>query len=246
MSFYCHTSANTANVNKASKQDLTVTNIVIPAYVKSGDIVCAVTNVTGNAFAGYTNLAEISIPNTIQSIGAGAFMNCKSLENVIIPSSVKNIDAAAFSGCDSLVSLFIPKGVTSIGGTISEYCSSLKKIVVEDGNAVYDSREDCNALIETNSNKLIQGCNTTVIPDSVTSIVESAFAGCSGLTGIKIPNGVTSIGISDFSGCSSLKNIIIPASVTSISYGAFSDCTALMTINFKGTQETVECNKWNR
>ena len=112
--------------------------------------------------------------------------------------------------------------MTSIGGCIFQYCSGLTYIKVEEGNAEYDSRDNCNAIIEKATNTLIQGCRNTVIPNSVTSIGDGAFSGCSGLTSITIPNSVTSIDDDAFEGCSSLTSIIIPNSVTSIGQRAFS------------------------
>ena len=109
-------------------------------------------------------------------------------------------------------------------------CSSLTRLKVEDGSPIYDSRNDCNAVIRTADNILIAGCSNTVIPNSVTSIGSSAFFGCSGLTFITIPNSVTSIGNTAFQYCSSLTSMAIPNSVTSIGIGAFEGCLGLTTI----------------
>ena len=112
--------------------------------------------------------------------------------------------------------------MTSIGKNAFKGCSGLNSISVENGNTNYDSRNNCNAIIETASNTLIAGCKNTTIPNSVTSIGSYAFYGCSGLTSVTIPNSVTSIGTEAFHGCSGLTSITIPNSVTSIGYDAFS------------------------
>ena len=152
-------------------------------------------------------------------------------QNTIIPNSVTSIESGAFSRCSSLTSIIIPNSVTSIVNNPFEGCYGLSSIVVESGNHTYDSRENCNAIIETKSNTLIAGCQNTVIPNSVTSIGNYAFDGCSSLTSITIPNSVTSIGNYAFSGCSSLTSITIPNSVTSIGKLAFFNCTSLTSIS---------------
>jgi hypothetical protein len=118
--------------------------------------------------------------------------------------------------------------VTSIENNAFSYCSGLTSINVESGNTKYDSRDDCNAIIETTSNTLIAGCQNTIIPNSVTSIGDGAFAYCSGLISITIPNGVASIGKEAFNGCIGLTSITIPNSVTSIGVKAFYYCPRLL------------------
>ena len=88
--------------------------------------------------------------------------------------------------------------VTSIGSSAFAHCSGLESIIVENGNTVYDSRDNCNAIIETETNTIIMGCKITIIPNSVTSIGSSAFSHCIGLTSVTIPNSVTNIGVSAF------------------------------------------------
>ena len=156
-------------------------------------------------------------------------------EAIEIPKEIKgiavtSIGSKAFYWCSGLTSIEIPAGVTSIGDSAFSGCSGLTGIVVEAGNTVYDSRDNCNAIIEKETNTLIQGCKNTKIPVGVTSIGDSVFEGCSGLTRIEIPAGVTSIGYSAFSGCSGLTSIKIPAGVTSIGWYAFEGCSGLTSI----------------
>ena len=177
----------------------------------------------------------IEIPKEIKgiavtSIGSKAFYWCSGLTSIEIPAGVTSIGEYAFSGCSGLKSIEIPAGVTSIGDSVFRSCSGLTSIVVEAGNTVYDSRDNCNAIIEKETNTLIQGCKKTKIPAGVTSIGDSVFEGCSGLTRIEIPAGVTSIGDSAFSGCSGLTSIKIPAGVTSIGWYAFEGCSGLTSI----------------
>ena len=144
--------------------------------------------------------------------------------------SVTGIGDYAFEGCSGLTSITIPNSVTSIGGSAFSGCSGLTSVIVNGNNPKYDSRENCNAIIETQSNKLLQGCKNTTIPNSVTSIEEYAFYGCIGLTSITIPNSVTSIGDAAFSYCYGLTSITIPNSVTSIGDEAFYYCIGLTSI----------------
>ena len=166
------------------------------------------------------------IPNSVTAIGSTAFLGCSGLTSVTIPNSVKVIGVGAFSGCSGLSSVTIPKGVTTIGAYAFANCN-ITSINVENGNNIYDSRDNCNAIIETASNKLISGCSATVIPNSVTTIGDYAFYFCKGLTSINIPNGVTAICGSAFGYCYNLTTVIIPSSVTAIGNYAFYNCNNL-------------------
>ena len=124
--------------------------------------------------------------------------------------SVTSIGEAAFYKCSGLTSVTIPNSVTSIGDSAFYDCSGLTSIVVESGNTTYDSRNGCNAIIETATNTLVVGCQSTIIPNSVTSIGDGAFEGCSGLTSVTIGNSVTSIGEDAFDECDALQTIFVP------------------------------------
>ena len=190
----------------------------------------SVTSIGVGAFEDCSALTSITIPNSVTSIGWSAFHNCSGLTSINIPNSVTSIGNYAFGGCSGLTSITISNSVTSIGYDAFFNCSSLTSIYVDSNNSVYDSRNNCNAIIETSSNTLILGCKNTVIPNSVTSIGSSAFFNCSGLTSINIPNSVTSIGYDAFWGCFGLTSITIPNSVTSIGDDAFFNCSGLTSV----------------
>lgn len=170
------------------------------------------------------------IPEGTTEIGDYAFGGCDSLESVTIPESVTEIGEKAFSDCCLLESIAIPKSVTRIGDLAFVRCTSLESIVVADDNPAYDSRKGCNAIIETETNTLIAGCDTTIIPESVTKIGRSAFNSLTSLESVVIPEGVTEIGRCAFWGCESLTTVTLPVGVEEIDETAFDDCMDLTTI----------------
>ncbi len=184
-----------------------------------------------------------AIPDSVTSIGGYAFYNCcRGLTSIAIPDSVTSIGGYAFYNCRGLTSITIPDSVTSIGGCAFAYCSSLTGIWVSENNPNYSS--DTNGvLFDKEQTTLI--CTpggisgTYAIPDSVTSIEDVAFSGCSGLTSITIPDGVTSIGGYTFSGCSGLTSITIPDGVTSIGDAAFRDCSSLTSITIPDSVTSI-------
>ena len=193
----------------------------------------SVTSIGDDAFELCSGLTSVTIPNSVTSIGEGAFAGCSGLTSVTIPNSVTSIGKAAFGACSGLTSVTIPNSVTRIGTGPFSGCSGLTSIVVENENMVYDSRNNCNAIINTATNTLIAGCKNTIIPNSVTSIGRSAFSGCSGLTSVTIPGSVTSIEYGAFAYCTGLTSVTIPNSVTSIGDEAFYECTGLTSVTIE-------------
>lgn len=190
-----------------------VTKVSIPASVK---------RIGKGAFEYCESLNEVTISNGVESIDDYGFDHCSKLTSVVIPNSVESIGEHCFDYCSTLKNIVIPKSVTSIGEAAFSNCPELASISVENGNMVYDSRNNCNAIINSDRNKLIAGCKSTCIPNGVEYIGDSAFYGIK-LTNIYIPDGVISIGSSAFCG-SDLISINIPSGVETIGYKAFALC----------------------
>ncbi|MBP5201841.1 leucine-rich repeat domain-containing protein, partial [bacterium] len=180
-------------------------------YYDSRDNCNAIIKTAGNTLL--AGCKETVIPESVKVIGNGAFCGCRGIKNMVIPDSVKTIENGAFCGCSNLESIVIPKSVTTIGENIFNRCDSLVSIKVDKNNPKYDSRDNCNAIIETDTNVLITGCRSTVIPDSVTEIGFEAFHDCTSLKSMIIPDSVKVINFAAFHGCSEMTSVTIPDSV---------------------------------
>lgn len=195
-----------------------------------GDLVLpnSLTSIGDGAFAYcYGFSGDLIIPNSVITIGESAFQICHGLDGTLtIGDAVTIIGDYAFNDCNGFTGvLTIPSNVKSLGGNTFGYCA-FDGIVVASGNQVYDSRNNCNAIITTSTNVLITGCKNTIIPNTVTSIGENAFKGCVGLTSISIPNSITAIGDGAFAFCFDLTgDLTIPNAVSTIGSGAFFQCS---------------------
>ncbi len=169
-------------------------------------------------------LQSIVIPEGVTSLGYVALAACRAMTSVTLPSTLQTIGAGMFSGNEQLQSLTIPASVTSIGSRLTEECTSLTSLVVEEGNTVYDCRNNCNAVIETATDRLVAGCPVTVIPNTVEIIGEQAFSSLRNLTQIKLPTSVTTLEEYCYQYCSNVKVLNLPSSVTNIHGEAFTGC----------------------
>ena len=166
----------------------------------------SVTTIGDNAFRGCSGLTSVTIPNSVTTIGIYAFNQCTGLTSVTIGNGVTSIGSSAFDGCTGLTSITIPNSVTTIGIYAFSRCSGLTSLT---------------------------------IPNSVTTIGDNAFYSCTGLTNITIGNSVTNIDKNAFNGCSGLTNITIPNSVTTIGNNAFKGCSSLKELYFEDGSETL-------
>ncbi len=242
---------------------LSLTNVIIGDNVK---------NIPNLAFIGCSRLTNITIPDSVTSIGQNTFSFC-GLTSVTIGKGVTSIDDNAFYGCTKLVevinnsNLDIATG-SSANGYVGYYALTVKKggtseVINKDDYLFYSYKNinfllgyTCNASELTLPNDYngqnyriysyafsgCRGLTNVTIGNGVTSIGDSAFSGCRGLTSITIPNNVTSIGGSAFSGCSGLTSITIPDSVTLIGNSAFSGCSELTNMVVADNNKTYHSN----
>ena len=161
--------------------------------------------------------SKATIPNTVICIRDSAFFNRRNMKGIYIPQSVQSIGIDAFTGCPEITN-----------------------IVVENNNPKYDSRNNCNGLIETATNTLITGCINTIIPNNVTNIGDRAFFNCYYLTKMEIPSEVNKIGNNAFSNCISLSSIVVPNNVTHIGKSVFQGCKKLVNVILPDRIETIE------
>ena len=253
-----------------------LTSLIIPE---------SVIEIGGHAFEDCLALSLITLPNSVIKLGVSAFCRCKSLstvklsnrmkeitghvfqycsnlQSISFPEGLITIDTSAFEWCKGLASIFISSSIKHINSGAFAGCSNMKSIIVDKGNVKYDSRNNCDAIIDGNT--LVVGCLNTKIPEGISVIGDSAFAGCLnlqhidipmsvkeigafafnaciGLKSINLPEGVTAIGTSAFNGCHGLEFITIPRSVDKIGWHALWDCISLQSIYIpKGTKKKYE------
>ncbi len=157
----------------------------------------------------------------------------RGCKNTVIPEDISSIGFYAFNGCDGLTSIFIPKGVTFISSIVD--CPDLESIKVAEDNPIYDSRNNCNAIIKTDTGRMVVGCKNTIVPDGITQIEGSAFEGCRDIEGIILPSSVTSIGMYAFADCTKLQSITISKNMQTIETHAFLRCVNLKDIYYGGS-----------
>ncbi len=226
-----------------------LTAIHIPANVDTMD---------PGVFMGCSNLNGITVDSANSSYespeNANAIINKATMElvegcnNTVIPEGVKSIGDYAFLGRTNLKNITIPANVTSIGERVFEYCDSLEKIKVDADNATFDSRDNCNAIIESATNTLILGFAKTVIPEGIETIGEYAFSDVKALTHITIPKSITEIKDGAFSACYNLSTVHLQKGIQTIGQRAFAGCevTDLVFCGTKADWQAITMEEYDR
>lgn len=236
---YAIRSDNTVQITYSSQSSKdNYTNIsgtlVIPEKVTYSGTEYTVAAVGSDAFHHCSRLTGVVIPNTVTEISYGAFRYCTALESVDFGQSVQTIRTNAFTECSSLRRIVIPKSVTEIEGGCFVGCRLLSSISVDSENPNYDSRDNCNAIIETKGNTLVAGCTSTQIPETIYAIGPYAYAS-SNLNRLTLPNSVAVIADDAFNGCNHLAAVTLSNSLQSIGDRAFYRCYQLGSINLPGS-----------
>nr|MCR5039046.1 leucine-rich repeat protein [Bacteroidales bacterium] len=263
-------------------------------YLTSVELPNSITTIGQYAFSECRRLASINLPSMVATIGYCAFSYCYGIVSLEIPASVTSIGNMAFykctgleqitvatdnavfdsrNNCNAIIetgtntlrfgcknstipntvtalgteafrymdipSVIIPESVVTIGSNVFGGCQLLEQISVAEGNSVFDSRDNCNAVVETGTNKLVFGCKNTVIPNTVTAIGQYAFYNYNSLTSIVIPNSVTAINQYAFAYCYYLTSVELPNSLTTIGQYAFYECKRLASINLPSMIATI-------
>jgi hypothetical protein len=157
-----------------------------------------------------------------------------------VPDFVSSIGLCAINGCNGLTSLVIPKSVTVIEKDNFELCEQLASLVVEQGNPMFDSRDNCNAIIVTATNTLVHGCNSSSIPEGIEVIADSAFSQRRNLSHISIPDSVVYLGEFAFLGCYSLESEIKLQGIHQVTRSCFDGCSSLKKVSIGSGIESVE------
>lgn len=219
----------------AFKNCTELTGVVIPSTVKI---------ISRNAFRGCANLKRVSCPNTVETIDSGAFCGCSSLKEVTIPKELKTLERETFFGCSALRSVVVPAGIEKIERYAFARCDQLTSITVEKDNRFFYSEGNC--VIRKEDSTLVVGIATSVIPETVKTIGEDAFAECCALTAITIPGNVETIQNNAFFRCKNLKTITLCEGIRTIGdvkkggeCSVFWGCTSLAVLEIPASVEEI-------
>lgn len=224
------------NTIEITKYKGNAVDLVIPETIDG----YTVTRIGEDAFKRASTIKTVTISNTVTYVGCSAFSQCPILETVIFSDSVKKIDSYAFFSCQNLTNLSIGRSVEEISTHAFNRSYNIKTIIVDSNNQKYDSRNNCNAIIETATNKLLIGISTTIVPDTVTCIGKYAFTESNALTKIDIPDSVETIESMAFAHSQNIEEVRIGNSLKTIGYCAFFNCPKLKKINFPDSLTTIE------
>ena len=211
-----------------------------------------VSDFTGGVLIAKDLIKDINWPNNVTSIGTVAFSSCTGLTSLTIPSTVTSIGESAFYGCTGLTSITIPSTVTSIYPQVFSNCTGLTSVIIRSSSVGERMFNRCNNIatltfdgVTTIGNSaffMCTGLTSLTIPSTVTTIGNNSFSSCTGLTSLTIPSTVTSIGNYVFSSCTGLTSLTLSEGITSIGQGAFGACTGLTSLTIPSTVTSIRNN----
>jgi len=243
------TTINERTFNRCSK----LLNIVISDKVTSIDIfafnLCtslidvkfsdSLESIGDYAFYQCSSLFNVKFLDKLENIGQYAFYDCQNLSSIDFSNNLKTIGSYAFYGCKLLEAVYIPAATESIGGRAFGDCDALQSIIVDNNNPIYDSRGNCNAIIETSINVMLVGCASTKFPESVIAIAPDAFRDNSSITEVVIPGNIKGVGDNAFRDCTRLKDVEFEEGVEYIYAYAFNGCVNVTNIQFPTTLKCI-------
>ncbi len=231
--YYTTNDGNTITPNSTADFGANITQNLVDENGKGymifdGDV----TTIGVQAFQGFTNLTQITIPEGVTSIGLGAFDQCNQLVEVTIPDSVTSIGKDAFKSNINLASITLPANLQTIGETAFMFCNGLQNVIIPEGvTSIGHYAFSC-----------CHGITSVSLPSTLTSLSNYAFENCTSLASITIPSGVTSLYAGMFSGCTSLTDVTLPNTLTEIQLNAFQNCTHLYGITIPASVQTIGAN----
>lgn len=233
---YKITSIEKKEVVVVGGQDSNTKQLYIPGKIKNGGIEYNVRQIADNAFKNCNELEEVSLPDTIETIGVNAFQNDQKITGLKLPKNIKTMGYGAFGECTGLTEIEIPKTLEKV--TTYHYgenngafrgCSNLKEVRFEEGT------KKVAEYLFTNCS----GLEKVTIPEGIEKIGNGAFSDCINLADVIIPESVTDIGEWAFSGCKNLKFVNIMSEVNELKRGVFADCTELSKLNIGDSIEKI-------
>ena len=186
------------------------------------------------AFMGCSQLVEMNVPSSVKIIGENAFAGCSNLKSINLSDEVTTISNNAFKDCVVLERFYLPEATTTLGEKVLYNCPKLEEIVVSNNNEHFDSRNNCNAIINTETNSVIYGCSKTVLPSNVSIIASYAFS-YSGITEVVLPENINTVSENAFYNCADLTTVVILNKNIIILSNGFKDCSSIEKLFFKGT-----------
>ena len=214
---------------------------VLAAYKGAGGDVTVPDGVTAigkDAFKGCTALTSLTLPRGVAEIGESAFEGCSSLARVFLCDELRTIGPRAFKDCEALKAIDLPKNLEIIGEFAFEGCKKLEGIVLP------EKLRQLGGVIERGDQHIFKDCvalKKAVLPEGMTVLGASMFAGCTALEELKLPSTLTSIESGALSGCTALQTLTLPSGVTQIAGDAFANCPKLTVVLSYGSAAEAAC-----